>query len=228
MKQHLLLLIFCAIITCGYTNNGAYQHVDKKLASKIIGKKIRSLLDDTNYPINYESLIQAMQEGNKDISKEEEEALLSYHKTLIEEISFNNLAIAENFLITNPQEEKEITVLSPLLQYKTNFTGNETSVKKTDRPLILLTQKLLDGTILNEEKQLITLSEASSSLRSILTSMKEKEKRTVYIHPSLEIEKDEKYPPNSLIIFEVEVIQSDFKDKVNFPPNAIISNKIIR
>ena len=197
-------------------------------ASSIIGKKIRSFLDETEYTINYDELIQALRDTSP-ITKEEEEELEKYKKNIIFEISSKNLAAAEKTLLKNIKEKNFIEILPSKLQYHILNKGNDIEVKEQNSPLILLTQKLVDGTIVKEESFTCNLSEESLLLKKIIVGMREKEKREIFIHPSIDLfEKDEKQPPNSLIIFEVEVIQSNFKKETKFPPHSIISNKIRR
>ena len=69
------------------------------------------------------------------------------------------------------------------------------------------------------EEELIPLDEALPGLKQGMVGMKEGEKRLLFIHPDLGYGK-ESYVPNSLLIFDIEVIKADTSAETQAVSNA--------
>ncbi len=143
-----------------------------------------------------------------------EEALVAAISDLqaahIEGLSQTNLAQAEAFLAKNATEKNVVSV-SPELQYTITKEGSGQTLNADSTPKIHFTCKLLDGTLVSstyESGEAITLpmGDALAGIRDGMLGMKQGEKRCLYIHPELGFGSSSHLPPNSLLVFEVELI----------------------
>lgn len=170
------------------------------------------------FDINY--IIQGMEaavEGKPAPFTEEE-----YYSNLqrIHDISFkitaaNNLVQSEKFLESNKQNKDVIVLLEDKLQYKIIQTGEgEGQVSLDSNPFIHFKGTLLNGDVFVSSKdrssqpEQVILSQTIPGLSQGILGMKVGEKRVLYIHPELGYGEMEGLliPPNSVLIFEIEVI----------------------
>lgn len=146
---------------------------------------------------------------------EYEEQILAIQEKIFQKTSEKNLDDAMSFLEKNQKADGVIT-LSDKLQYKVLEQGADDSVQITNemKPMIHYTGKLMDGTVFAssiDSKNPITLSlkETIAGFSKGLLGMKKGEKRILYIHPELAYGMASHLPPNSLLVFEVEVIETN-------------------
>ena len=129
------------------------------------------------------------------------------------ETAEKNLTDAASFLENNAKNEG-IICLSAKLQYQISEQGKGEKVGPESEPLIHYTGKLLDGTIFassHESGDPITLpiKQTIAGFSEGLVGMVQGEKRTLYIHPELAYGVSGHLPPNSLLIFEVEIVEAN-------------------
>lgn len=134
----------------------------------------------------------------------------------MEAIAQQNLIKAEVYLEQNAKEPNVVCINSQL-QYKVLQKGTESAdgfnfaVESSSTPLIHFCCKLLDGTVIsssyeNADPISLPLEHALAGIREGMIGMKEGEKRSLCIHPALGFGTAAHLPPNSLLIFEVEVL----------------------
>ena len=123
-----------------------------------------------------------------------------------------NLKAAELFLEENKKAAEVVALEEGKVQYKITAPGNGADqVEAHCSPLIKYAGKYSDGTVFgaSKEEEAISLDEIIPGLRAGLIGMKEGEKRTVYIHPDLAYGTTGLLAPNSLLMFEIEVVKTN-------------------
>ncbi len=139
------------------------------------------------------------------------QALTAVQEKAFKEQAQENLKKAEIFLQDNAKIKGIASLDNGKVQYRVEKEGKGTAVEAHFSPLIRLTGKFLDGSTFNtsKEEERVYLEELIPGLRSGLVGMKEGEQRTIYIHPELAFGTSGYYPPNSLLTFEVELIEAN-------------------
>ncbi len=165
-----------------------------------IAKGLQEAKDGKLPPLNEIECIQA-------ISEAREQAFLCVAK--------ENLEKANLFMTTNAQESNIQIVEDGKLQYKIAKEGYGSIVEKESSPLIRYKGTFIDGTTFasSTEDDLVMLDETISGFGRGLIGMKEGEKRILYIHPDLAYGTQGQLPPNSLLIFEIDLIKADGKEE---------------
>lgn len=140
--------------------------------------------------------------------------LQKFRQGELQEIAGHNLALAEAFMASNAKRPGIIEIVPLKLQYKVIQSGRGSSVSESVAPLVRYTGHYLDGTLFGSTDATgtpiaIPLEKMISGFSKGVVGMKEGEKRRIFIHPDLAYGLISEIPPNSLLIFDVEVVQSD-------------------
>lgn len=217
-----LLTLFCfslradEIEQTSVVKEEATVEIDK--VSETLGFLLIKQLNNPVFAFNIEKIIEGMRGAQSGqtaplTEAQYEEQILVIQEKIFHKNAEKNLSEAVAFLEKNGQEEGVISV-SPQLQYKVSQRGGgEQEVVVDGAPLIHYSGKLLDGTVFassTESGTPITLpiKEAIVGFSKGLIGMKKGEKRTLYIHPELAYGVASHLPPNSLLIFDVEVVET--------------------
>lgn len=139
------------------------------------------------------------------------QAITAVQEAVFKETSSENLKEAEQFLATN-KDAADVHVLEEgKVQYKITQEGKGAVVDENSSPLILYTGKCLNGSVFgaSKEAEMVRLDETIPGFSKGIVGMKEGEKRTVFIHPDLGYGTHGYLPPNSLLTFEIEVVQAN-------------------
>lgn len=196
--------------------------IDHDLLSQTLGHLlVRGLKQQAGFKFNIDKVIEGIrneQAGKKAPMTEEEYEQIAFQ---IQEQQFTlnaekNLAEATSFLEKNACE-KGIFAIDPQLQYRVEKEGAGESVETESAPLIHYKGKLLDGTVFANsadigEPVVLPIKQSIPGFAKGLVGMKEGEKRTLYIHPELAHGLSMQLPPNSLLIFEVEIVKANAID----------------
>jgi peptidylprolyl isomerase len=135
-------------------------------------------------------------------------------ESVFNELSNVNLKQANEFLSQNINDKEVLEVEPGMLQYKVLEVGAGVEVKEHDTPLIHYTGKYLDGTVFGsstESKDPISLplDQTIPGFSKGLLGSREGEKRRLFIHPDMGYGTSGHLPPNSLLIFDVEVVRAN-------------------
>ncbi|MFQ5730297.1 MAG: FKBP-type peptidyl-prolyl cis-trans isomerase, partial [Waddliaceae bacterium] len=147
------------------------------------------------------------------------------HKQKILQIkSSENLKIAEDFLADNRKKEGIISLEKGQLQYQTLEEGNGKTVNEESSPLIHYEGKFINGQVFDSSAKrgnpiTLPLKSAIPGFRKGIAGMKEGEKRRLFIHPALGYESRGRPHPNSLLIFDIEIVQAESKKTPANPPH---------
>lgn len=146
--------------------------------------------------------------------QEYEEKMVQLQKNALAKLAEKNLSDANDFLGKNVKETGVIEIEPGKLQYQIIEQGNGATVQAGSRPLINYTGKLLDGTVFGRSSEVggpitLPLDQTIPGFKKGIQGMKEGEKRRLFIHPDLAYGTLGHLPPNSLLIFEIEVVKAD-------------------
>jgi peptidylprolyl isomerase len=152
------------------------------------------------------------------------ELMTIYQEKAFIELSEANLKDANAFLEDNRDSIDVIEIEKGKLQYEVLKEGKGEIVSASASPLIHFKGKLLDGTVFGStesrrEPITVSLDQAILGLQKGIVKMREGEKRRLYIHPDLGFGSMGDLPPNTVLIFDVEVVKANNPDSrhISFP-----------
>lgn len=192
------------------------QPVDVAKVSEAFGHLIGKNLQNIGVKFDIAQVIKGLQDataGKESPMTEMEcvQAITSVQEKLFKEQSQENLKKAEVFLQDNSKIKEMTSLENGKVQYRIEKEGKGTAVEAHFSPLIRYTGKFLDGSVFSasKEEEKIYLEEVIPGLRAGLLGMKEGEKRIIYIHPELAYGTNGYLPPNSLLTFEIDLVQAN-------------------
>lgn len=146
--------------------------------------------------------------------KEYEEMMAKLQEQAFKKLSEHNLKAANEFLEKNAHEQKIVQIEPGKLQYFIVQEGNGSSVQEHFSPQIKYTGKFLDGTTFGSSEEVggtitIPLDQTIPGFSKGIIGMKEGEKRKLYVHPDLGYGTTGHLPPNSLLIFDIELVKAN-------------------
>ncbi|CDZ80434.1 putative FKBP-type peptidyl-prolyl cis-trans isomerase FkpA precursor [Candidatus Rubidus massiliensis] len=197
--------------------------IDVKKLSEAFGHFIGRNLKTPSMQLDLESTIKGMREGAEGkpapmSDQEYEMMMLKAQEKAFAKISEENLKAANEFLKQNAKTEGVISIEPDKLQYKILKEGNGAVVQEGSVPLIQYKGTYLDGTVFGNSEEVggpikIPLNQTIPGFSKGILGMKEGEKRRLYVHPDKGYGTTGHLPPNSMLIFDVEVIKADAKDQ---------------
>lgn len=144
---------------------------------------------------------------------EYEEKMAEMQQKIFEKKAKENLSLAERFLRENKKNTDVVEVQANKLQYRIIKEG--VGKVLTGKPSALLHYKgsFIDGQVFsssdtNKEPILLPLGQTIPGFALGMQGMKEGETRILYIHPDLAYGTAGQLPPNSLLIFEIQLIET--------------------
>ncbi|WP_213358123.1 FKBP-type peptidyl-prolyl cis-trans isomerase [Chlamydiifrater phoenicopteri] len=199
-------------------SQGKEQVEESKKLSRTFGHLLaRQLSKSEDITFDLIEVAKGMQDemSNKEAplsQTEYEERMTILQKEVFERKSSENLLAAEKFLKDNAKNTNVIEVQENLLQYKIIEQGSGEVLKGTPTALLHYQGKFVDGKIFSssydlKEPILLPLHQTIKGFALGMQGMREGEKRELYIHPSLAYGTTGSLPPNSLLIFEIELIK---------------------
>lgn len=219
-KGFLLSLTFLSLSLFAKTDEPkvAAEDINIDQISETLGHMIVRHLQNPGFEFNIEKIILGIQDEKigkpSPLTEEEYEQMIALiQENLFLQTAEKNLTEASAFLEKNALEEGVIS-LDPKLQYKIAEAGTGSEVTTESTPLIHYTGRLLNGTVFASSKEsdspiALPIKQTIPGFNKGLVGMKEGEKRTLFIHPEMAYGVAGHLPPNSLLIFEVEVIKAD-------------------
>ncbi len=190
--------------------------IDLEKVSQAFGHLIGKNLDSLGFEFDMNEVIKGMEDsiaGKESPMNETEcvQAISLVQEEAFQKLANKNLDEANSFMTKNSKEEGIVVLEKDKLQYKIERQGEGTVVEKHFSPMIRYSGKFLDGKVFgaSQEDELISLDETISGFSQGIVGMKEGEKRTIYIHPELGYGTSGYLPPNSLLVFEIEVVKAN-------------------
>jgi peptidylprolyl isomerase len=195
------------------------QSFDVNKISETFGHLIGENLDTPGFQFDLESIIKGMRDATEGkpspmTQEEYEEAITSIQEQAFSSLSDSNLSQADIFLENNRSETNIVEVEPGKLQYRIIAEGGGDEVFEHSAPLIHYTGTFIDGTVFGSsiesgEPITLPLTQTIPGFNKGIVGMKEGEKRTLYVHPELGYGTTGHLPPNSLLIFEIEVVKAN-------------------
>ena len=192
---------------------------DMRKISITMGHYIVENLNQQNLTLDIESFIKGIEEAKAGqeppLSKKEfTELLASYRKQAFDLKNSENLKLAEDFLEDNQKDPQIIIIENSKLQYKILESGRGNEVVENGTPLIHYEGKFINGQIFDSTEKFgkpieFPLKSTIPGFKKGMIGMKEGEKRRLFIHPDLGYGNRNRLPPNSLLIFDIEVVEAE-------------------
>lgn len=187
---------------------------DLRTVSRSFGHMVGKNLADLELNLDTESMILGIQEHFQKVPSPLSESDCIQEITAMQEIAFQqksteNLQLAEEFLEKNKTNKDVVELENGKLQYIRIKEGTGAIVEEHYAPKIRYEGSLLDGKVFGESKEgeKIVLDEMLEGFQKGIVGMKEGEHRKLFIHPELGAMGF--LPPNSLLIFDVEVCEAN-------------------
>jgi peptidylprolyl isomerase len=187
--------------------------------SESYGHFIYKSLENPILRLDYASVIRGMNDAKSGktspmTEQEYEEAIASVQEVAFQEMSEKNLKDAEAFLVKNAKEPGVVELEKGKLQIKVLQPGKDEEVTELTVPVLHYTGKYLDGTTFgnsyeSKEPISINLRHTIPGFRQGVMGMKVGEKRRIFIHPELGYGTSGQLLPNSLLIFDIELMKVD-------------------
>lgn len=194
--------------------------IDLPKVSEAFGNFIGKNLKTPGVDFDVESVIKGIRDGvagkpSPMTDKEYQQMMEAIREKAFKVESEKNIKAANEFLTKNKNEVGIVELENGKLQYKTEKPGSGEAVTAHSSPQIHYTGKFIDGTVFNSSEQAggpvtIPLDQTIKGFSIGIIGMKEGEKRRLFVHPDLGygITGPGNFPPNSLLIFDVELIKA--------------------
>lgn len=192
--------------------------VDVRKISEAFGHLIGKNLEAPGFSFDLEGIIAGMRSavaGDEPPMSEEEysRAIAQIQERAFAEVAAKNLDDAEAFLEENAHHKGIVNLDNGKLQYRVEQRGDGAIVANGATPTIHYTGRYMDGTIFGTsadgEPIPLPLDQTIPGFSRGIVGMKEGEKRTLYIHPELGYGTSGHLAPNSLLVFEVEIVEAE-------------------
>ncbi|KIA76823.1 Peptidyl-prolyl cis-trans isomerase Mip [Parachlamydia acanthamoebae] len=197
----------------------APQEIDIMKLSEAFGNFIGRNLNAPGIKFDLESIIKGMRDGaaNKPsplTDQEYETMMTQLQAKAYTELASENLKAANQFLKDNLKTANLVEIEPGKLQYVIVEAGHEPTVTEHASPLVKYTGKYIDGSVFGSSDDTggpitVPLDQTIPGFSKGILGMKEGEKRKLFVHPDLGYGTSGHLSPNSLLIFDVEVIKSD-------------------
>jgi len=204
------------------------SEIDIGKVSKAFGHLIGKNLQSLGVEFDVKDMVQGISDGIAGkLSQMDEaecmEAVSTVRERAFRKLADKNLDQANTFLIENIEKQGVLELEKSKLQYRIEKTGSGTVVEKHHSPMIRYTGKFINGEIFgaSQEDELISLQETIPGFTKGIVGMREGEKRTIFIHPELGYGSTGHLPPNSLLIFDIEVIKANGAPDQDIAPNSV-------
>ena len=192
------------------------QEIDVNKVSQAFGHLIGKNLETLGFEFDMQEVIKGLQDSlaGKDSPMDEAEcvqAISIVQEEAFQKLADKNLSQANEFLSSNVKNQGVVELEKNKLQYRVEKLGNGAVVEGHHTPMIRYTGKFLDGKVFgaSQEDELISLDETIPGFSKGIIGMKEGEKRTIFIHPELGYGMTGYLPPNSLLVFDIEVVKAN-------------------
>jgi peptidylprolyl isomerase len=185
---------------------------------------------DSNFDINkvsqaldLESIIKGIREGaagkpSPMTEQEYEKAMGQLQQQAVSAVSEKNLDAAEKFMKDNVHAKGVVEIIPGKLQYTILEEGKDPAVVEHGTPQITYVGKYIDGTVFGNSDAAggpitVPLDQTIPGFSKGIVGMKEGEKRRLFVHPEVGYGTSGQLLPNSLLIFDIEVIKATSPEK---------------
>ena len=211
-------------------SNNQSENIDIKKVSEALGNFIGKNLKTPGLDFDVDSLVKGIKDGaagkpSPMDEKEYEQAMLKLQQRALETIATKNLSEANAFMQKNAKEAGIVELIPGKLNYIVVQEGSGPAVEENGTPQIKYTGKYIDGTVFGSSEPTggpisVPLDQTIPGFGKGIKGMKEGEKRRLFVHPDVGYGTTGQLPPNSLLIFDVEVIKAVSPDAKAETPAA--------
>lgn len=206
------------------------QEIDIKKVSEAFGHFIGKNLKTSGLNFDTDSFVQGIRNGQEGkpsplTEKEYEQQMMLLQEQAFKKLADENLSAAEAFLQKNAKAAGVKELEPGKVQILIVKEGKGEEVKDNDAPQIKYTGSYIDGTVFGSSQDAggsitIPLNQTIPGFSKGLKGMKEGEVRKIFVHPDAGYGKSGHLPPNSLLIFEVELLKANNKDAQDLPSDT--------
>ncbi|MBS0622506.1 MAG: FKBP-type peptidyl-prolyl cis-trans isomerase [Verrucomicrobia bacterium] len=193
------------------------EEIDISRLSEAFGHLLGRNLEAPGFSFDLEAIIRGMRAakaGEPSPMTEEEyvNSIDSLQERAFASLAAENLRQAEAFLTKNLSMPGIVSVEEGQLQYRIESKGDGALVQSGGSPLIHYTGRYMDGSVFSTSRDgdpiALPLDQTIPGFSRGIVGMQQGEKRTLFVHPNLGYGVCGQLPPNSLLVFEVEVIEA--------------------
>lgn len=216
-------------------NDSQNGSVDIKKVSEALGNFIGKNLKTPGLDIDVDSLVKGIKNGAEGKpspmdEKEYEQAMLQLQQRALAAVSSKNLEDANAYLQKNAKEKGVVELIPGKVQYIIVQEGKGPAVEDNDSPQINYSGKYIDGKVFGSSEAsggpiTVSLDQTIPGFSKGIKGMKEGEKRRLFVHPDLGYGTTGQLPPNSLLIFDVEVVKAQSPETKEETPAATPATK---
>jgi len=197
--------------------------VDINKVSEALGHFIGRNLHTSGIHFDLENIIKGMREGATGkpapmTDADYEKAMAELQQKAFNTVAEANLAAANKFMNENAHAKDVIEITPGLLQYTILEQGKGTAVPEHGTPLINYVGRYLNGTVFGSSENAggpitVPIDQTIPGFSKGIAGMKEGEKRRLFVHPDVGYGRTGQLPPNSLLIFDIEVVKATSPEK---------------
>ena len=184
--------------------------------SEAFGHLIGKNLESFNVDLDSEALVRGLKNALAGVPAPMNEndciqAISQIQESAFQKVATDNLSEATAFMEKNSQEEGVVLVEKGKLHYKELVKGNGSPVPEHATPLIRYKGTFVDGNIFgaSSEDEVVCLDETIPGFAKGILGMTEGSKRILYVHPDMGYGTTGFLPPNSLLVFEIDLVKSN-------------------
>jgi peptidylprolyl isomerase len=190
----------------------------KEELSKAMGHLIKENLDALDIELDFSKVLEGIEEAQKGVPSPMDEQkclemLSKLQEQKIDDSASINLQAAENFLASNRYKPQIHVFFDGEIQYEIINEGSGDTLKGYHLPIMNFQARYSDGTTIGEKayQETVDLDATIPGFRKAVLGMKIGEKRIIYLHPKWAHNDESLYRPQSLIIFDVELVDLNQK-----------------
>jgi peptidylprolyl isomerase len=216
LVYRILLCFMPCLLSAANTQDNVSQY------SEYVGYTLGKELQILNLPYDVEAVARGLKKFKEGIKPnyiesvvDESEFILQLQGELFEKKAAENKKHTEEFFCSLCKNSRLITVVEKQLYYEiVKEDSGSSSVRADSKPLVHYAVytfediKLAD-TFADGEPVRISLCEMVPGFSKAILGMKKDERRKIYVHPDLAYKRGGVVPPNSVLLFDVAIIQLD-------------------
>ncbi|MEI8125462.1 MAG: FKBP-type peptidyl-prolyl cis-trans isomerase [Parachlamydiaceae bacterium] len=199
------------------------KNMDMKKVSEALGNFIGKSLNTAGIQFDVDGVVKGVREGAagkpSPMSDEEyEKVMVQLQQQAVTAVSEKNMEEANAFMEKNAKAKGVVEIVPGKLQYTLLEEGKGAVVPEHGTPMINYTGKYMDGTVFGSSEAAggpitVPIDQTIPGFSKGIAGMKEGEKRRLFVHPEMGYGTTGQLPPNSLLIFDIEVVKAESPEK---------------
>lgn len=198
--------------------------VDLNKISEALGHFIGRNLNTSGIQFDLESIIKGVRAGAAGkpapmSDADYEKAMADLQQRAFTAVAEANLEASVKFLKENAHAKDVIEIVPEKLQYTILEEGKGPVVPEHGSPLINYTGRYLNGNVFGSSESAggpitVPIDQTIPGFSKGIAGMKEGEKRRLFVHPEFGYGRSGQLPPDSLLIFDIEVVKATSPEPV--------------